>query len=186
MEDRLKNKFEANNLPDFDNQEPLTGHEARFETKLLFANHKQNKEKKPRSLWPYLLLAACFLGVIFTLVSINMKKENEFAQKISLADVSPSMANMESYFTKEIGLSKSEIDMNDPELSTYIDKFIALELEYSNLLDALNKNTRNEKVISAMINNYKLRLKILESIKRHIDIKNTIKSKSNEKDNNQA
>jgi hypothetical protein len=171
MTDRLKKRFEEIEQEDFLLEEPLPGHRERFKKRLLDSHEL---ESKPRQwpLWSLIAVAACFCGVIITLVYFNIEKENTVAQTVELSDISTEMDHLESYFASEIDVRKKNVDFSDPEIKVHVDKFLFLEQEYQDLVTALNDNYGNEHVISAMIENYQLRLKVLEQIKRHIEIQN--------------
>jgi hypothetical protein len=180
MTDDLKNKIIADSQFN-KGEEPLEGHLERFQTKLM-AQAAKKKKGRVIPLWLLVAAAACFCGALITITWISISEERQtFAQQRQLSDVSPEMNRIESWFTEEIANKKSKINLNDPVLAEGLTQISLLEKEYENLSLKLNENFGNEKVVSAMIKNYKLRLQILESIKRHIDFKNKTKSKQNDK-----
>ena len=66
------------------------------------------------------------------------------------------------------------------KINQYVDHYQNLEVEYDKLTEVLNKDFGNQKVITAMIENYQLRLKVLESIRLHIELQNKLKNQSHE------
>lgn len=180
MTDDLKNKIEA----DFQNiqmEEPLEGHRERFQTKLM-AQKAQKKRGRVVPLWLLVAAAACFCGALITITWTSINEDRQtFAQQRQLSDVSPEMNHIESWFTAEIELRKGELNLNDPVLAQGLKEMTILENEYEQLSLKLNENFGNEQIVSAMIKNYKLRLQILESIKKHINFKNRTKTKQDDK-----
>lgn len=180
MTDDLKNKIDA----DFHNiqmEEPLEGHQERFRTKLM-AQKEEKKRGRIVPLWLLITAAACFCGAMITITWTSINEDREtFAQQRQLSDVSPKMNHIESWFTAEIENRKRELDLKDPILTQGLAEMNLLENEYARLSLKLNENFGNEKVVSAMINNYKLRLQILEVVKKHLNFKNRTKNNQNDK-----
>jgi hypothetical protein len=74
----------------------------------------------------------------------------------------------EAYYTSQINLRKEEVfrlTSSNPEVRREIDdEMIDLDRVYSELKDDLKDNADNEEVIEAMIQNYRLKLNILEEM----------------------
>lgn len=185
MKDNLKNRFQEENF----DLEPLEGHEHRFETKLLFANKAEKKSKN--STFYYLVVAACFLGLIITVALYQTQKEIKVAEEIKvdqqnefrLADVSFEAASKEQYFKKAIE-KHANYTTDDPTLKPLLNKLSQLEKDHQLLESKLAENIRNENLINALLNNYKLRLEVLEKLQKIIQFKNKSKDTSHEKNIN--
>jgi len=185
MKDNLKNRFQEENF----DLEPLEGHEHRFETKLMFAEKAKKKNRRPT--FYYLLAAACFLGVIITVVLLQTQKEIEIAEEIQvekqnelrLADFSYGAATKEKYYKNEIE-KRQDYNTDDPSLQPLLERLNRLEKEHQSLEKRLADNIRNENLINAVLNNYKLRLEVLEKLQKIIRFKNKTKDNSHEKNSN--
>lgn len=164
MEDKLHEYFSEN---EFDFQEPHSGHLERFERKL-------NKPKTiNKTSWKWLSVAASVVLVIgFWLGSSHQKKQ------IQLADISPKMEEVQTYFVSTINDELKTLEKNrslDTEsiIENALEELEELEEEYTAFIKELNKNGQQRKVISAMIKNYQQRLDILENTLKQIEqIKN--------------
>ena len=164
MEDKLHEYFSEN---EFDFQEPHSGHLERFERKL-----NQPKVTKKTS-WKWLSVAASVVLVIgFWLGSSHQKKQ------IQLADISPKMEEVQTYFVSTINEELKTLEKNrslDTEsiIENALEELEELEEEYTVFVKELTKNGQQRKIISAMIKNYQQRLEILENTLKQIEqIKN--------------
>lgn len=184
MKDNLKNRFRDESPEDIDS---LEGHEHRFETKLMFAN-KNNKKKNGKSFY-YLVAAACIMGIILSITLFQTTKENNIAEEIIqekkneqfvLADISFEAAYQEKYFIQEIE-NISIIKSDDPSLKPIFEKLNQLEDQHKNIENQLVGNIYNENLVNALINNYKLRLEVLEKLQKILEFKNKSKDDSHEK-----
>lgn len=164
MEDKLHQFFSEN---EFDFQEPHSGHLERFERKL------NQPEKKHRTSWKWLSVAASIVLIFgFWLGSSHQKKQ------LTLADVSPKMEEVQTYFVSTINQELKTLEKNrslDTEsiIENALDELEELEDEYKIFVKDLTKNGKQRKIISAMIKNYQRRLDILENTLKQIEqIKN--------------
>lgn len=164
MEDKLKNFFSENN---FDLEEPNTGHLKRFEYRLEAKNNNQKISFK------WLSVAASIVLIIgFWLGSNHQKKQ------FDLADVSPKMEEVQTYFVNTINLELKQIEQNrnletESIIEEALDRLEELEEEYNVFLTEINTNGKQTKVINAMIKNYQKRLEVLQNVLDQIEqIKN--------------
>lgn len=88
------------------------------------------------------------------------------------------------YYTSKINKEKNDLFIltaNNPEVKKEInDEFGKLDKAYKELKNDLKENINNEQVIEAMIENYKLKMEMLEFIKRQVSIEVTEKNDKNE------
>ena len=101
---------------------------------------------------------------------------------IDLADISPKLEEVQGYFVTTIHqkitvLEKSKTPENELIIKQTLSQLEDLEKEYQQLLKELNKQGNQEKIINFMIENYQLRLEILENMLKKI---NQIKKFKNE------
>ena len=164
MEDKLHQFFSEN---EFDFQEPHSGHLERFERKL-------NQPKKVnKTSWKWLSVAASVVLIFgFWLGSNHQKKQ------IELADISPKMEEVQTYFVSTINQELKTLEKNrslDTEtiIENALDQLEELEDEYKYFVKELTKNGKQRKIINMMIKNYQQRLDILENTLKQIEqIKN--------------
>ena len=168
MKNNIENYFSET---DFDFQEPENGHFERFENKL------KASKKSDKISWKWLSVAASIL----LMVGFWFGKMQQKAS-IDLADISPKLEEVQGYFVATIHQKTKVLENNrTPENELIIKQTLTqlenLEKEYQQLLKELNKQGNQEKIINFMIENYQLRLEILENMLKKI---NQIKKLKNE------
>ncbi|MCB0761126.1 MAG: hypothetical protein KDC12_06340 [Flavobacteriales bacterium] len=179
MPDKLQHSINEHRK-DLPMEDPLPGHMSRFETRLLANQSKKKRNVIP--MWAYAVAAACVCIGILSITWFQLKADqHQFASHRQMSEVSPEMNRMESWFVKAIAERKGSLDMNDPSIAQGMRQLERLEQEYQILSEKLASNFGNEKILDAMIKNYRLRLEILENIQKHIEYKNKIKTKQNAK-----
>lgn len=169
MSDRLKNYIEQNKLPEF---APPLGHEDRFMARLQPKKVETAKTNIEASFTYKWMAVAASLVIICTIgLGIwNLKEESDvkFAeQKMELNQVSPEMKSAEQFLMAELAKKKeraAEIAATDPDLKGFIEQLNQLEKDYEKLELELNNNRDNERIIAGMIQNYRLRLELLERL----------------------
>ena len=164
MEDKLHQFFSEN---EFDIQEPHSGHLERFERKL-------NQPKKiNRTSWKWLSVAASVILLLGFWMGSNHQKS-----QLDLADISPKMEEVQTYFVSTINQELKTLEKNrnlDTEtiIENALEELEELEDEYKSFVKELTVNGQQRKIISAMIKNYQQRLDILENTLKQIEqIKN--------------
>ncbi|KGL63299.1 hypothetical protein [Polaribacter sp. Hel1_85] len=160
MEDKLHQFFSEN---EFDFQEPHSGHLERFERKL-------NQPKKVnRTSWKWLSAAASVVLIFGFWLGSNHQKS-----QLDLADVSPKMEEVQTYFVSTIHQELKTLEKNrslDTEsiIENALEELEELEDEYKVFVKELTENGQQRKIINAMIRNYQQRLDILESTLKQIE-----------------
>ena len=81
----------------------------------------------------------------------------------SLADLSPELKEVEVYYQGEIDQRMQELEAFDVG-NKDLEEMDELKAEYVSLQNEAVSNTNNARVIEAMIDNYKLRLQVLETV----------------------
>ena len=164
MEDKLNQFFSEN---EFDFLEPHTGHLERFERKL-------NQQKKTvKTSWKWLSVAASVVLIFGFWLGSNHQK-----RQMDLADVSPKMEEVQSYFVSTIHQELKTLEKNrnlDTEkiIESALEELEELEDAYKVFVKDLTKNGEQRKIISAMIKNYQQRLDVLEyTLKQIEEVKN--------------
>ncbi|MCG1036860.1 hypothetical protein [Polaribacter sargassicola] len=164
MEDKLNQFFSEN---EFDFLEPHSSHLDRFERKL-------NKQKKVvKTSWKWLSVAASIILVLGFFLGSNHQKS-----QLDLADVSPKMEEVQTYFVSTINQELKTLEKNrnlDTEsiIENALEELEELQEEYTDFVKELTKNGKQREIINAMIKNYQQRLLILENTLEQIEqIKN--------------
>jgi len=173
------------------------GHEARFLAKLDDQLPSSPPKKKVFTWWLQVaasVVVVLGLSVYFYLGSDNkinpdekitvVDRENPSGeiQSISLGDLSPDLKKIETYYTTNINLQLSDLEM-DPDnkelMDSYMDRLAELNDEYHKLNAELNEFGPNDQTIEALIKNLQLRLQLLQKLKTKL---NQLKSSKNEQE----
>jgi hypothetical protein len=176
MKDRLE-KFIKENREDFDLYEP--GPNCFKGIKLRKSN--QGKIINAHFLsWGIRVAAglAIFIGIvaIYRYQSFNA---GQFAQKTGIQQTkSPELTKAEAFYTSQLNNKLTEIKSkakNNPELiSDIYGEFQELDSIYAGAKNDLTDDIANKEVIDAMVQNYKMKLEILEDILAQLNRKNGI------------
>jgi hypothetical protein len=163
-------------------------HETKFEAKLM----KELHEEKPKRKLVYWLSVAASLALLVT-VGIQFVDKGtvkpieptiETQDKgISLGNISPELNTIEAYYMNSIKLELSQLEISDENkelVDTYLEKIKELTQEYKSLTQELNTKGVNDQTIDALINNLQLRLKLLQRLKKQLNILKEVNSTQNE------
>ena len=186
MEDKLREQFKQNGLEQFE-EDLLSGHEDRFETRLLQdRQEKQTRGKQIRLMW-LLAAAACFIAVVVTVVFNDVSESEKLPLAVQenqntyrLAAYSDEAGQQEKYYESKLASTSVASVKDDPDLQKLLELLKSLEEEHTRLQARLDENYHNEHLINAVLDNYRLRLEVLERIQRIVSIKNRIKNQNHE------
>lgn len=139
----------------------------------MWANISQKKEKPPHlkvvkiQMWKRISIAASILA----LVGWGMWFFESTPPPISIADISPELAERELQLTQLISQKEKEINWANIDKETHA--------EILNDLELINQNAEqtkldinqfpDEKIIETLIRNYELKIRILENLNREIE-----------------
>lgn len=161
-------KYIRENRDSFDEQEPPIGHNNRFLRKLELADEK--KKDSPVFFWR---IAAAIILLLVLAVSVLIPRFNSPADvqygSMSLSDVSDDMANVEFYYQSRLEQEYQKIDelsKTDPLVKSYLDELDKLNVEYQKLESTLYESGTHDKVVLAMIENFRLRLSLMEQLEQ--------------------
>ncbi len=105
---------------------------------------------------------------------------------IALQDISPEMAEVEHHYVALIEAKlttlKSSNVLNNSDYQSLTDEIEALDKDYEKLKKELIHSLDKEKIIEAMIQNYRLRLQILEKMLKQIHKDSDINQEKEEQD----
>ncbi|WP_431135777.1 hypothetical protein [Psychroserpens mesophilus] len=159
------------------------GHEARFIKKLDNALPVDTSIKKRFSILKIAASIVVLIGLAFTAYKFSQQpksientvvenepkiKENQLK---SLGDISPDLKKVEDYYLAHINLELSKIKQtteNKELFDGYVIRLAELNQEYKRLSVELTENGPNELTVSALIDNLKLRLNLLNRLKEQL------------------
>jgi hypothetical protein len=174
--DELKSRIKEEKIETLSAQ-PLPGHRDRFEQKL-------SKKKTFRLFGPgnplWMYAAAASLLLLIGTFAWNWNLESKKNESVEMFDNGQKFAAMEHYFNTKLQDDKDLKSSEDSLVKVYIIDLKKLELQQQELESKLSENYGNEKIINAIIANYKMRLSIMERLRRYIKIKNLRNEKSNQ------
>lgn len=166
--DKLKHRLKSDPKADLP-FEPLPGHRERFESKLLAGEQQNRFFNRHNPLWLWGMAAGLLFMIGLFLWNWNQELENQVPLK--LADVSYELGATEEFFKTAMKAYPSIPESDDPVIQKQLLNLKRLENEHQRLEQELNYTAANERVISALIENYKLRLKVLENIRQYLRMK---------------
>jgi hypothetical protein len=171
--DNITNLFERLQ-GDFDIETPELGHERRFLKKLQQQDQNANDAKKPIALfawWKQIAAACVILLSLGILIGSNVDFGTTETSEITL---SPEVEKSQVYFAalidKELEKVKAPEDEDTKELiQDTMKRLERLEKDYENLKNQLIERGDDKRILHAMVNNFQLRIQLLESVLVQID-----------------
>lgn len=161
MADKLKDRIERN-------REEFEIYQTDFD--LAWEGIEQRLDSQP-GLWTrglYIMsrvAAVLLIALLAGFLYINVQSTKYSADGISLSQVSPEMEEAELFYSQLIEDRLNVIRSSNVELDLEIENELAgLDSAYSELKRDLKDDIDNEEVINAMIQNYRLKLDLLEQI----------------------
>jgi hypothetical protein len=180
--DKLE-KYIIDNRDEFDEFTPAPG---------LFNGVETRKPRVIRMNWNSVMWKAAavigiFVGSYFFHDWMDNSSENAQMAAIEQSEESSEFVKMlieaEAYYTSQIDSRKEEfylLTSDQPNIKDEIDlELVELDEVYAQLKQDLKDNADNEEVIGAMVQNYRIKLDILESVLEQIQ-----RAKNDEKENN--
>jgi len=156
--ENLKKQIQ-NNSHLFDVYEPEAEHLIRFKNKL-------NKTKSQKSIY-WIFSAAALVLLIFSL-SFLFTNNPEWKKLPQLSDVSKEYKEAEYFYQVEINDKLTQLEgLNCTILeadSSIYKELRVLDQEYINLRRDLVLTNYDERIVSAMIHNYQIKISLLESV----------------------
>lgn len=150
------------------------GHQSRFSDRLE-AEFGEKKSNNMFRRWYYLAAAVVImLGLGFLTKTMFFQNEipnEEIVETKSLEDVSPELKKVEDYYLASINSELSNIKYT-PETKELFDGYISrlgeLGTEYERLSEEIVNEGPTESTVTALIDNLKLRLQLLNRLKEKI------------------
>lgn len=174
--DKLFDKLQGT----FDIEEPQEGHQQRFLEKLQASQGVVSIERKKKSWWKTLSIAAsvailCALGIGF-FNSAPTRDEQ-------VAEISPEVSQSQFYFASLIEEQVRELENEStPETAKIIDDTMLqlqrLETNYIKLEQDLLNGGNSKLILSAMITNFQTRIDLLANVLDQIENIKTLKNQN--------
>jgi len=173
-------KYIRKNRDSFDEKEPLEGHFDRFRQKMEF--HKPARKVNLFMVAAAAAVAGLILtgtiGIIYNNSSLNRLNPKE----LSLSVISPELKEVENYYISQISARYTEINSlkksSSPEIETEVNKAIDdMDLSYKVLKKDLSKSPKQERIVNAMIQQYQVRIDMLDQILKTLQNYNQLNSK---------
>lgn len=160
-------KYMKDNRRAFDGDEPAEGHFERFERRL---QKRENDHNKKVWFWRVAAAAIILLGVLGSLVlpRLNSTADVQYGS-LSLSEVSGDMADIEAYYSSELAKGYENLEtlsQEDERVKTLFTELENLAREYSELEKQLYRSGTNDRVVLAMIENFRFRLEIIEELEK--------------------
>lgn len=131
------------------------------------------EEKKPAKVltltYRFLAKAAAVIlicGVVGTIYLNNNTRKSDFVMSQEMMEID---AHYKTLVHARIEQVKNNEALSNKEKKEFMNYINELEEESKNLQKELNKNLNNEKIIEAMIDNYKERLRLMEQLLNRVD-----------------
>ena len=198
MKDTLKD-FIDDNRDDLDGNTPPEGHLERMKARLGENTSASSNEPKVisfevRKLWYAAAAAAAIAVIVVSVWMTNSDPSPQVAEHptpietpttfASLGDVSPEMAEVEDYFIQSVSTRVQLVDNYDQPSESFVQsclgRLAALEIDYSELKKDLSANSNDQRVINAMIQNYRIRLQVLDQLLQQLELNQHRKQEKNE------
>lgn len=117
----------------------------------------------------FLILGAAWMGMQILTISENkvaveeVKEELEEKSNLAFSGMSDELVEVEQYYVSEVQLKEQELSdfKIDDDL---LEEIEVLKLEFDQLKDEMKNSADPMQVVEALINNYQLRLEILQNI----------------------
>jgi len=156
------------NKEKFKGEEPTDGHLDRFLRKL--EKEEESKRSSGVTFWrvaaAVIVLATISVSVL--LPRFNSPKDVQYAS-MSLSDVSDDLAEVELYYQSKLEREYAELNSlseTDPVVKSYLDELERMNELYQELEEKLYTSGSHEKVVIAMIENFRLRLELIEKLEK--------------------
>jgi hypothetical protein len=172
-------KYIRSNIDSFDEKEPIEGHFDRFRQKM--ENRKPNRKVNLFMV----AAAAAVAGIILTgtlgLLFNSSSLRNYNTRELTLSVISPELKEVEDYYQSQINTRYNQINAlnknSSPELKSEVIKAISdMDLGYYLLKKDLTQNPKQERVVNAMIQQYQVRVDMLDQILRTLEKVNNIRN----------
>lgn len=94
---------------------------------------------------------------------MTAKNEQQKDDRLVLAKINPELAETESYYVSQIDQLMEEVENNNltPEVKVILEQ---LDAEFNLLKKEMSEQVNSDQIIAALIENYRLKIKLLEKL----------------------
>lgn len=171
-------KYIIENREELSAEEPDTGHFDRFNTRL---KEGERPERKVR--FRHVLQIAASIAILLT-SGIVIVKSNKGKAKMAVIEVPEQYMETQNYYIHQVNSRYHEIESisfsEEEEKEMLLKELQAMDSYYQELLVDLNANPGDERVISALIKHYQMKMLVMDQIIEQLKEFNQIKTESNE------
>jgi hypothetical protein len=173
FEEELKKKLLESEL--IMNQEPLTGHADRFETRLM---QRREIVMKSRFRTRFVLVSVAAASICLIVIAVSVFKiskqneESQLAQVNEEMEVPAELSEVKGFYKKRYESNKMDVSAGDATVQKFLYNLHYLESQYVVLENAYQSNRDDQKIVMAMVENYRYRLQVIEMMQKYIQIKN--------------
>lgn len=178
MKDKLKQRVEDSRQEWDQFDADLEGLWGNIETQL------DKQEKKigvfTSKLWMKIAASVTLLFTMGWMAAAYINSNHNTQDLYALRDISPELAETEYYYANQISEKLEMIQTSNAGVDQLVQESLSLlDSAYSELQQDLKDNADSEEVIDAMIQNYRIKLQVLEKIL------NEIRTKEQKEDSNE-
>lgn len=168
------------------------GHQSRFQERLAKALPEQeeskNKGGSTRGGWNFFLKIAAVLilagGIVWfvgkdafagddtEIVSSEGQERPKEDPTVQLSDLSPQFKKVEDYYLASINVELARLEITDENkelVDAFLKQLAELDAEYARLNQEITESGISEEMVSAMVENLKLRLELLSKLKKKLN-----------------
>jgi hypothetical protein len=160
-----------------DSDRPREGHEERFMQKLE-SLPRQAPVRRVR--FRHIIQVAASLAIILT-SAIVLIRQDKSGDKVARQEIPEAVMEADLYYTSQVDERYNEIssfNFDDPEdKAVLLNELKDLESYHQQLMKELEANPDDERVVSAMIRHYQLKLEVMDQIIKQL---NQVKSEISE------
>ena len=192
MEDKLK-KFMQDNREGFDDLEPSEGLWQK-----IIPDHeiKEVKRKPGLQAWALRVAAVLLIGLVSVFAYDRLFVQKNTAPIVEAAEekvmeVDPELKELieaESYYTREVNAKLAQLDQYEEEFGNVKQEvlydFAELDTAYMELKAELGGDVYNHEVVESMIQNYRIKLEILEEVLSQLEEDSSAEGEEQEKEKN--
>lgn len=158
IEDIIKN-----NRSSFFDEDPPSGHMERFHNKL-----SGNR-------WLSTLMKIAATVILLLSIALALYYQ-DVDNKLTLESISAELAEIENYYQSVINKKLNQLEkiLNDEQYQTVQLELQAMDKNYLYLQEDLKLNPNDQRIIHAMINNFQLKIELLQQVMDQVKINKNI------------
>lgn len=171
-------KYMIENREEFNSEEPGEGHFDRFSKRL-----KEAKRPVRKVRFRHVLQIAASMAILLS-SGIVIVKSSKGKTKMAVVEVPGQYQETQNYYIHQVNSRYSEIETlnfsEDEEKEMLLEELREMDVYYQELLSDLNANPGDERVISALIRHYQMKMYVMDQIIEQLKEFNQSKNRNNE------